>query len=189
MVMTLLLICGAAALSPQHVSGATAYQEQPFVTHVLRYNSAEASEVALIWGVNYWQVLPEVQRPLGTTIIKTTSEVMQTPMHRVNGLFEVTLQAPAGTTINYIFHITRTRSGITADAWDLNGVPERDFNTVIVANGVTDVLATVSLGQDLFASPADTISQWVAALILLCVTLLIGIMALRFHTRNPYLEF
>src|SRR5688572_21639148 len=101
LVMTLLLVCGAAALRPPHAHGATAYQEQPLVTHVLRYNSSEASEVALIWGVDGWHMLPEAQRPLATTIIKTANEVMRTPMKRVNGLFEVTLQVPAGATINY----------------------------------------------------------------------------------------
>ena len=189
LVMALLLICGAAALRPQPASGATAYQEQPLVTHVLRYSLSEASEVALIWGVDGWHMLPEAQRPQGTTIIKTTSEVMQTPMRRVNGRFEVTLQAPAGTTINYIFHVTQARSGVKADAWDLNGVPERDFNTVIVANGVTDVTPTISLGQELFASTADTLSQWRSALILLCVTLLLAIIALRLYARDPYMDF
>jgi hypothetical protein len=189
LVMTLLLVCGAVALHPPHVRAATAYQDQPLVSHVLRYNLSEASEVAMIWGVNGWHMLPEAQRPLGTIIIKTTSEVMQTPMKRVNGLFEVTLQAPAGATINYIFHITRTRSGISADVWDLNGVPERDFHTVVVANGVTDVTPTISLGQELLVNTADVSSQWVAALILLGMTLLIGIVTLRFHARDPFLDY
>src|SRR5690242_14837929 len=98
--LMLLLACGAAGLGPQQANGAAASQEQPFVSHVLRYSSTEASEVALIWGVNNWQLLPEAQRPQGTTIIKTRSEVMQTPMRSVNGVFETTIQAPAGTTIN-----------------------------------------------------------------------------------------
>jgi hypothetical protein len=159
------------------------------VTHVLRYNLSEAGEVALIWGVNGWHMLPEAQRPAGTTIVKTTSDVMQTPMKRTNGSFEVTLQVPAGSTIDYLFHITQARSGVKADAWDLNGVPERDFNTVIVANGVTDVPPTISLGQELFASTADTFSQWIAALILLCMTLLLAIIALRLYMRDLYMDF
>lgn len=187
--MALLLICGAAVLRPTLASGAATYQEQPFVTHVIRYSSSEASQVALVWGVNDWHMLPEAQRPQGTTIIKTTSDVMQTPMNRVNGMFEVALQAPAGTIVNYIFHITRTRSGVTVDVWDLNGVPERDFFTVAAANGVTNVLPTISLGQALSSSTADVLSQWMAALVFLGMTLLIGLMALRFYARNPYLDF
>lgn len=188
LVITFLLVCGTAAFHPPHVSGATAYQEQPVVTHVLRYNSSEASEVALIWGVNGWQMLPEAQRPAGTTIVKTVNEVMQTPMNRTNGSFEATLQVPTGSTIEYIFHITRARSRVKAEAWDQNGL-ERNFYTVIVANGVTDVTPTISLGQELFASTADTSSQWIAALVTLGMTLLIGLVGLRFHTRNPYIDF
>ena len=189
LVMMLLLVCGAVALRPPYVSGATAHQAQPFVTQVLRYDSSEAGEVALIWGVNDWHMLPEAQRPAGTTIIKTKSEVMRTPMKRVNDLFEVTLQAPAGTTINYIFHITRTRSGVSAEAWDLNGLPERDFQTVVAINGITEVAATISLGQQLFASTDDVSLQWISSLILVGITLLIGLVALRVRTRNPYLDF
>jgi len=110
-------------------------------------------------------------------------------MKRVNDLFEVTLQAPAGTTINYIFHITRTRSGVSAEAWDLNGLPERDFQTVVAINGVTEVAATISLGQQLFASTYDVSLQWISSLILAGITLLIGLVALRVRTRNPYLDF
>ena len=184
-----LLVCGSAGLYPPQASGAAASQEQPFVSHVLRYSSSEASEVGLVWGVNNWQLLPESQRPQGTTIIKTTSEVMQTPMRLVSGVFEVTIQAPAGTTINYIFHITRTRSGVSAEAWDLNGMPERDFYTVVVSNGVTNVQPTISLGQELLASGSDAISQWIAALTLLGMTLLIGYVILRLYARNPYVDF
>jgi hypothetical protein len=185
----LLLACTAAALYPPLVRDAAAYQEQPLVSHVLRYSSPEASEVAMIWGVNNWHLLPESQRPQGTTLTKTISDVMRTPMRRVNGAFELTLQLPAGTTINYIFQITRTRSGVSAEAWDLNGVPERDFATVVVANGVTDILPTISLGQELFARGADATSQWVAALVLLGLTLLIGFLGLELFTRHPYLDF
>jgi hypothetical protein len=189
LLMVVLLICGATAFSTPRVNGAAAYQEQPLVTHVLRYNSSEAGEVALIWGVNGWHMLPEAQRPTGTTIVKTATEVMQTPMKRTNGSFEVTLQLPAGSAINYLFHITQTRSGVKAEAWDLNGLPERDFYTVVVANGVTDVTPTISLGQELFVSAADVTSQWIAGLVLLCMTLLFAIIGLRFYARDPFLDF
>jgi hypothetical protein len=184
-----LLVCGVALLRSPIASAAAVYQEQPLVNHVLRYRSPEAREVALVWGVNNWQLLPESQRPHGTTIIKTAAEVMQTPMRPVNGAFEVTVQAPAGATINYIFHITRTRSGVSAEAWDLNGVPERDFYTIALANGVTDVQPTISLGQELFASGADATAQWIASLVLLVLTLLIGFLGLQFYTRNPYIDY
>ena len=189
LVMMLLLVCGAAALRPPHVSGATVSQEQPFVTQVLRYDAPEAGEVALIWGVDDWQILPEAQRPAGTTIVKTTNDVMRTPMERVNGLFEVTLQAPAGTTINYVFHITRTRSGINAEAWDLNGKPERDFQTVVEMDGVTEVQSTIALGEELLASADDIRVQWISALVLAGITVLIIFAALRSRVGNPYLDY
>jgi hypothetical protein len=178
-----------ALLCSPTASAVAAYQEQPLVNHVLRYSSWEASEVALVWGVNNWKLLPAAQRPQGTTIIKTISDVMRTPMRRVNGAFEVRVQAPAGATINYIFQITRTRSGVGAEAWDLNGVPERDFYTIAVANGVTDVQPTIWLGQELLASGADATSQWIGALVLLGLTVLIGWVSLRLYARNPYVDY
>jgi hypothetical protein len=184
-----LLVCGAAVLYSARASAAATNQEQPVVSHVLRYRSPEASEVALVWGVNNWQLLPEAQRPQGTTIIKTAAEVMQTPMRPMNGVFEVTVQAPAGATINYIFHITRTRSGVSAEAWDLNVVSGREFYTIAVANGVTDVQPTISLGQELFASGADATSQWIAAMVTLGLTLLTGWIIIRLYARNPYIDY
>jgi hypothetical protein len=110
-------------------------------------------------------------------------------MDHVNGRFEVTVQAPAGSTISYIFHITRTRSGANADTWDLNGKPERDFLTVAEMNGVTEVQPTISLGEELFVSADDVWSQWVPSLVLIGATLLIGYAALRFRVGNPYLDY
>jgi hypothetical protein len=68
-------------------------------------------------------------------------------------------------------------------------MPERDFYTVVVSNGVTNVQPTISLGQELLASGSDSISQWIAALTLLGMTLLIGYMILRLYARNPYIDF
>lgn len=185
----LVLMYAVAGPYARPAIGAPAYQAQPMVSHVLRYRSSEASEVSLVWGVNGWHMLPEMQRPAKTTIVKTISEVMQTPMTRVNDMFEVTVQAPQGSIIDYVFHITRSRSGVNAEAWDLNGVPERDFHVAAEMNGVTEVASTISLGQQLLLSTADASLQWVSTLVLAGATLLIGFAALNFYMRNPYLDF
>jgi hypothetical protein len=157
--------------------------DQPLITQKIHYHTNEAGEVALIWGVDGWTLLPEALRPAGTVLQKSA---MSTPMIPVDDGFVVSVQVPRGSTIDYLFHITRAPSGVTVDAWEGNGAPTLDFHTVAQDAGVADVQSTASLAEQVFASPGDSTLQWYGVLTLLALALLLGLVVV-FRSRDPYL--
>lgn len=91
-------------------------KDVPLVTQEIRYYRPEASQVFLLWGVNGWGLVPAERRPRGT-IVK--DNVMHSPMVRTGDTFIIKLQAPAHTTIDYGFFITRKlRIAYTGGSWD-----------------------------------------------------------------------
>lgn len=180
----LVALCGYALLA-----GAWAPPAAPLVTREIQYQNAEAGAAALVWGVNGWQmVLPELRPPGTTTLEAPERTLMQTPMSVQNGRFVVQLQVPAGATINFIVHVLKTRSGVAVDAWDEN-LPARQFVAVADGDGTTLVEATSGLAEQSYTSPADVLSQMVGALVLAGLSLVLIVVAVRMHFKNPYLDF
>src|SRR5262245_18498902 len=101
-------------------------QSQPLVTQEIRYRMPDASEVFLIWGIDGWSVVPETQRPAGTFV---KNSVMYTAMARTDDVFVARVQVPPRARIDYVFQITKTRSGAVIDVWDNNGEPKQDYHT------------------------------------------------------------
>lgn len=97
------------------------------VAQELHYHMPEAGEVNLVWGINGWAPVPEEMRPSGT-IIKNS--LLFTPMERQGNEFVVKIQAPAGTKIDYVFHISQSADGQMRDIWDTNGGVGIDYHTV-----------------------------------------------------------
>jgi hypothetical protein len=157
--------------------------DQPLVTQKIHYQTHEAGEVALLWGVNGWTLLPEALRPAGTVVQKNA---MSTPMLPVDDGFVISVQVPRDATIDYLFHITRAPSGVAVDAWEGNGAPNQDYHTVAQDTGVVDVQSTTSLVEQTFSGPGDSMLQWYGVLILLAVGLLFGL-GLALRSRDPYL--
>ena len=179
------------ALALMILAGGRAAQAAPsraMVAHEIRYRAPEAGEVALVWGVNGWQQLPPTARPAGTTLITTNREVMRTPMQGDQGLFRVVVEAPAGSVINFAFQITRSRSGVSATVWDLNGAGEPGF-TATTATGSTEIAQTVSVGSRIFATSSDEMLQLMVFGGVLALGLALGTLAVRKAQRNPYLDF
>jgi hypothetical protein len=177
--IALLLACAAPALG----------QSQPPITREIRYDSAEAGAVALVWGVDGWQPLPESLRPPETTLLNEKGQIMRTPMALENGVFVARVRVPAGTRINYIFQISKTRSGISIDAWDMGDQPEQEFQIIANQDGTTTVKASVAIAQQMYTSTHDSQLQLVGTATLLAAALLLAVIALRMHFRNPYLDF
>ena len=85
----------------------------------VHYEIPAAGAVELLWGVNGWQPVKEEIRPLGTKLRKVMSNlVMSTPMVRSNDVFIATIQAEAGTEVNYQFLITKTAGAAPIETWD-----------------------------------------------------------------------
>lgn len=187
LVLTLTLYCAWLIAVPT-ADGAIP-QDGGLVTREIRYSSAEAGEVALVWGVDGWQMLPAALRPTGTTVLKTRGEVMRTPMVYASGVFMAKVQAPAGATIDYIFQVTKTRSGVPADAWDMGDQPERQFRLIADRDGATTNAATIALAQQTYTSAPDSYLQMIGALILLAAGIPLVIVVLRLRFKNPYLDF
>lgn len=87
----------------------------PLVVEEIRQRFPEASEVYLIWGVDGWRQVPELQRPPGTLVI---NNVMQSPMAHEGDDFVLQLLVPAGATIEYGFMISDTQGGPSVLLWD-----------------------------------------------------------------------
>lgn len=168
---------------------AAAAPNQPLVEHEIRYRAPEAGAVAIVWGIDGWQALPAADWPDGTELITTNQQVMHTPMHNNNGVFSVVVRAPAGSQIDYVFQITKTRSGVGAEVWDVNGVPERDFATIAREGGVTENAQTVSLGARVFTSPQDEYMQVIVLLAVGLLTMIASVVALRMTNRSTFFDF
>ena len=93
----------------------------------IQYLSDEAALVAMNWGVNGWNLLPENVRPLGSAVIDGAHQVL---MSRRGNLFTATAWAPRASRMNFGFLITRKRALLerVAQAW----FPERLVSTRIL---------------------------------------------------------
>jgi len=116
----------------------------PLVTQEIRYHMPEAGEVFLGWGINGWNVVPEEIRLAGTEV---RNKVMHTPMIREGDTFVAKVQVPSGATLDYGFLITERRGifDIVRPVW--NG--DRDYQMIVSEDGVIEVKATLTLGNNL----------------------------------------
>jgi lipoteichoic acid synthase len=145
----MLIILFLCALAPSLLfahEGAPAQAQ--LVTQQIRYHLDEAGEVFLVWGIDGWKLAPDALRPSGT---EQQGAVLHTPMVRQGDMFVATLQVPAGTTIDYVFQITKSRDGSAIiPLFDTNGAAKKDFHTTVDRSGVADASPTVKIAE---ASP------------------------------------
>jgi hypothetical protein len=115
--VTFVLFAYGLSLSISFVGCVVAYAEEPpLVTVHLRYHMPQAGAVELVWGVNGWLVAPKPIRPAGTTV--DVMRFMHTPMRHDGDVFNVKLQVPMGTLVDYGFRITQDRRGDRVGIWD-----------------------------------------------------------------------
>jgi len=77
---------------------------EPSISQTIEYVSPLAESVRILWGINNWQLLPEEQRPPGTTLTETG--VMQTQMTLIDDHFSAILEVPADASIDFGFMVT-----------------------------------------------------------------------------------
>ncbi len=159
------------------------------VTYEIRYSNAEAGEVALIWGINGWQLPNQALQPPGTAVFPADTPMLWTPMTYQAGVFVASLHVPAGAKIDYFFQISKTRSGVSIDAWDNGALPERHFHTLANVDGVSIVQATTGLAEQTYTNPTDIWIQLMSTLVLLGIGLALSIVAVRIRYHNRYLDF
>ncbi len=110
------------------------------VTQEIRYPLLEAREVALVWGINGWRVVPESDRPPGTVVKEGR---MLTPLTQEPDGFVRALRVPPGTTLDYGFLIVAKQGENAKELWDDNH--RQFFHTVVGTDGVTIVRPTIRL--------------------------------------------
>jgi arylsulfatase A-like enzyme len=99
----------------------------------IRYLSQEAQEVYLVWGINNWNIPPRSWWPAGSFI---KDRLLYTPMKEKAYGFSSMLKLPAGTTVDYVFWITRGPAGKKTDVWDLNFRPAKDYHTYVMQDNI-----------------------------------------------------
>jgi hypothetical protein len=185
--LALVALTCAAILNPPHTLALRAQTDTSnLVTQQIHYTMVEANEVFLVWGVDGWSNVPEAIQPIGTQIRKA---VMYTPMKREGSTFSVTVQVPRDSRIDYVFQITKTRSGISIDAWDANGYEKQNFYTYARQDGVVVVEPTLALGQEVVSTLADTKLQWYAAYVLIGLSMLMFYCLVVVNSQNPFMDF
>src|SRR4051812_33739111 len=90
------------------------------------YSSDEASEVFMVWGINNWQ-MPPVEFFPSNSFIK--DNLVYTPLNNHGDRSTIKLSLPAGTTLDYVFWITKGVQQTGTDIWDTNQ-PAKDYHSV-----------------------------------------------------------
>ncbi len=124
----------------QTVSEPLVTESRPLARRRFRFVMPEAGEVSLVWGIDGWQVAPEVFRPVGTMV---NNHVLHTPMNRQDDTFIAQLALPRGTSVDYCFLITKKRGAFDI-TWPLC---EGDYHERFTADGVREVRSKVSLAM------------------------------------------
>ncbi|MEG4454703.1 glycosyltransferase family 39 protein [Microcoleus sp. N9_A1] len=166
---------------------------QTLVTQEINYSLPAAGEVFLVWGVNDLATLPQAQGPTGTAV---KDKIIYTPMKRQSNHFAAKVRVTAGATIDYVFQITKTRSGSSCEIWDKNSSANtKDYHTVAVQGGVAQIEAKTAIVNLLQAyDTTSSVFWWRASAIVLIVyaALLVAIFQLntdQISTRGNWLLY
>jgi hypothetical protein len=162
---------------------------QTLVDQKIRFHHSEAGEVFIMWGVNGWYRAAEAQWPPGTVPFNDKNRYPYTPMAREGNAFAVTIQAPVGTTIDYVFNITKNSNGESIDVWDIYSKEVRDYHTTVIPDTIAEVYSLVPLEEKVSADPLATSFHWGVPILLVAICSIAGIIWLRRKMRNPFLDF
>jgi hypothetical protein len=138
-----LSIISGYVLSPKaaFASNRAAQDTPQTFTLEIRYENPAAGQVALVWGVNGWQSLPDASRPADTEL---RNGIMYTPMTGEGESFTIRIQLPAWTTVDFGFLTTQDKEGNPVNIWESDG--EKDFQTVTAE---TDSVIEIKTAQPL----------------------------------------
>jgi hypothetical protein len=184
-----LLLALSVMLGAGSAVAAAPTADATLVTYQIRYSNAEAGEVALIWGINGWQFPQEELHPPGTAVFPADKPMLRTPMTYQDGMFVASLHLPVGTKIDYFFQISKTRSGVTIEAWDDGALSDKQFYALADTDSSSIVQATTGLAELSYTSPADIWIQLMSTLVLLVIGLALSIVATRMRYHDQFLDF
>jgi hypothetical protein len=177
-------------LSPEEVANLPPPQDQVdassadvlFVMQEIRYLLPEAGEVFLVWGIDGWATVPTEIRPNGTVV---QDALMYTPMVHESDTFAAKVQVPASATIDYVFQVTKARSGAVIEVWDANGNPKQDYHTVAVQGNITEVRASPLVAKRISTNNLDSESPCPGLLSGIGICIVLGTIAVRTWLVHP----
>jgi hypothetical protein len=146
---------GKAAAEPKAVSSSDTGPQETMLTREIRYQSHEAGEVVLVWGIDGWNPISEPLRPSGTLLKKS---VMNTPMLKTGDIFVATIQVPASSMIDFGFLITKPAAGADVAVWDGNG--EQGYHMTVGKRSTIEVVSPVSFSTSGRWNIGDSRSAW-----------------------------
>lgn len=95
--------------------GPDRYRQDTLVDIEIRYDAPEAAEVFLVWGIDGWQVFPELSGSTGTAI---KNQLLHTPMIFQDGRFAAAVRVPPAAEVDFGFLITELADGKEVSIWD-----------------------------------------------------------------------
>lgn len=131
----------------------------------IQFNSPDAEEVYIVWGINGWGKADKIYQPEGTF---EKMGLLATPMKDKDGLFHVSFKTPPNTMLDYVFWITKGPHGVPCDIWDVNVSPQKDYHTL----AVNDNLVVINGKMPVRPAQPLTILEYAPVLFLFAVLLL-----------------
>ncbi len=151
-----------------------------YISKKITYHSAQAGEVYLIWGINYWHTPPSDWLPHNSFI---KNNYAYTPLTRSGDNFSTTISVTCNTRLDYYFWVPRNNKGGEVEGWDTN----KDNNYFTINNHNENIDLTDAHLQ-FYKVPFSMISKGKLFLIATFLFLLIAIAWYRkrrlFHIFN-----
>lgn len=113
-----------AALLASPALADTAQVHMPLTKQTISYRTTKANEMFLVWAMDNWKLPQKQFQPVGTI---EKDGMAHTPMQRSGNDFEVGLNLPAGTYIDFMFRATKDSNDAATDSWDVNWNSKYNF--------------------------------------------------------------
>ena len=111
-IMQIQVLCLILSLFlPRQVYGQTSYIDQK-----IDYIHKDAGEVYLVWGIDGWKTIPSEFYVDHTFISKGK---LLTKMSPADSVFTTSIRIPEGSTLNFMFWVSKNRAGDVTDEWDI----------------------------------------------------------------------
>lgn len=111
----------------------TGMEQQKIVEKEIEYASDAASEVVMVWGINYLQLPPREFWPEGSFL---RDDLVHTSTKKANGKFIVKLSLPNNTVLNYWMVHLKDKKGNATEVWDSGGPDKNHYLVIFSSNGL-----------------------------------------------------
>ena len=107
-----------------------AYASKPYAEQKIKYYAPGMSEVLLVWGIDGWRQIPDDK----LNNVQIVDGLIYSPMLHENDTFYTSIKVPIGSTLDFVFWITKNESNMPLDIWDTNGRNGKDYHVKVLNN-------------------------------------------------------